>query len=121
VLGVWLLYSLQVSGAVLQQRKLELTDPTPTATSDYAFSFTIATAGTLGSIRFQVCSNDPIVDEPCVAPLGFDASAATLSTQTGETGFVISPASTANNLILTRALLRTPAVLQQTMAVWHLP
>lgn len=70
------------------------------------FRFNIATAGMLGSIRFQFCDNSPLYGDVCNPPAGFDvASSATLLSQTGETGFSISGLSDASNLILTR----TPA------------
>lgn len=57
----------------------------------------------LGSIKLEFCSNSPIPEEVCNFPTGFDASAAVLGSQSGETGFIIGPGSNANTLILTRA------------------
>lgn len=65
------------------------------------FSFTNLTTP-IGSLEFEFCSNDPIPENACVAPTGFDASAAVLTNQSGETGFSIHPNSTANDIILTR-------------------
>ncbi len=56
----------------------------------------------VGSISLLFCSNSPIIGDVCNAPTGFDASAAILSTQNGQTGFNIHPNSTINNIILTR-------------------
>ena len=90
-------------GAQLQQRSLQLSSAQLSANSNYNLSFTFASGGTLGSIRFQFCANDPIIDTPCTAPVGFDDSNAVLSTQSGETGFSILPsASTSNVLTLSR-------------------
>lgn len=89
----------------LLQRTLSLTDATPGQAVTYKFGFTFTASETLGSMRLQFCANDPIIDTPCTAPDGFDVSAAALATQSGETGFSISPISTANVLVLTR----TPA------------
>jgi hypothetical protein len=73
------------------------------ATTDYTLSFTGQTAGTVGSIRLQFCANDPLIGLPCTPPNGFDLSGASLSNQTGMTGFSIDTAdSTANVLVLGR-------------------
>jgi len=68
----------------------------------YNTSFFIPTSGTVGSIELLFCSNSPLDGDTCTTPSGFDASGATLSTQSGQTGFSIASSSTANNLILTR-------------------
>lgn len=87
---------------ILPQRSVTLASSIVSAVTDYKLSFTISTPGALGSIEFQFCSNDPIPQDPCVAPIGLDLSSAVLSVQTGETGFSISGASTTNKIILTR-------------------
>jgi hypothetical protein len=56
----------------------------------------------MGSIQFEFCQEDPLPFEPCTPPAGFDISGATLASQTGETGFIIDPGVTPNNLLLTR-------------------
>jgi hypothetical protein len=89
-------------GAELGNRELSLTDNTPSDVSTYQLSFTLATAGALGSISIQFCANDPLIGNPCVAPTGFSDSSTVLSSQTGQTNFSISAASTANQIILTR-------------------
>jgi hypothetical protein len=76
--------------------------------SEYRLTFGLASAGQLGSVLIQFCANDPLPETPCVAPAGFDASAATLDDQAGPTGFSISGASTANELILTRTPANEP-------------
>ena len=73
------------------------------ASATHLIGFTYTdTLTPVGSINFEFCSNDPVSTSPCVAPSGFDLSAAILSNQTGEGGFTIHSSSTANNLILTR-------------------
>lgn len=80
-----------------------LSDGTVGATATHVLSFTITDfTAPVGSIRFEFCSNDPIPDFPCTPPVGFDASAAVLDSQTGETGFNIHPSSNANKIILSR-------------------
>lgn len=57
----------------------------------------------VGSLEIEFCSNDPIPENACVAPAGFDATGVLLTSQSGEAGFTVHPNSTANDLILTRA------------------
>ena len=83
----------------------------PSAATSHTFSFEIASAGPLGSIRFEYCSNDPLIGAPCFAPAGLDVSSASLTSQTGETGFVINPLGTdANHLLLTRVVAAASTV-----------
>lgn len=72
------------------------------ATSNYRFAFESQTATNIGSIRFQLCSNSPWLVDACTVPVGLDFTGATLVSQSGMTGFTISPLTTANELILTR-------------------
>jgi hypothetical protein len=92
-------------GAQLGDRELQLSDDEVSTTANYLLSFELSTAGTLGSIIVQFCSNDPVPDDVCTVPAGLDVSSAVLSAQTGPGGFSISPATTPNELVLTR----TPA------------
>ncbi len=95
--GFW-----RVEAANFSTRELKLSDAQAGATARYQLSFSGQSAGTVGSIRLQICSNDPFPGQVCVAPAGFNFGAATLTSQLGMTGFSIHPASTANELILTR-------------------
>jgi hypothetical protein len=93
-----------------------LSDNRASSTATYKIAFDIVTADIVGSIRVQFCSNSALIDQPCTAPSGFDLSGATLSDQTGETGFSISPFSTANVLILTRSATgATPGSVSYTL------
>ncbi|HEX9679388.1 MAG TPA: hypothetical protein VGA08_02095 [Candidatus Saccharimonadales bacterium] len=93
----------------LLNRSLQVGTTEVSASTTYGFQFDITSASSLGSIRFQFCSNDPIPFNPCTAPTGFDISGATVGAQTGETGFTIDPVITPNELILTRVpTLATP-------------
>ena len=102
-------------GAQLGYRSLQLTSNEISAVGEYRLSFDLSTAGPLGSVLVQFCSNDPLAGTPCTPPGGFDDSTAVLTQQTGQTGFSISPASTANQLILTRP----PAVAGTGPASYH--
>lgn len=72
------------------------------------------TAVPVGSISLEFCSNSPIFGDVCNTPAGFDASAAVLAAQTGETGFSIHGNSTPTHLILTR----TPSVPSGAMSTY---
>jgi hypothetical protein len=99
-----------VSALQLQNREVRMNNPSASATSNYRFSFETASSSNIGSIRFQLCSNSPLEDDPCTAPSGLDVSGATLLAQSGITGFIISPLTTANELILTRTSAATTPV-----------
>lgn len=93
-------------GAELLNRTLTLSDSSASATNvTYKINVDLATAGTLGSIEFQFCSNDSFVGDPCTAPAGMDALSAHLASQSGATGFSIAGNSTSNDIIIGR----TPA------------
>jgi hypothetical protein len=103
MMGIQSLF-LKVKAAQLTQRSLEISNSSVNATNvSYDFSFTLATAGTLGSIVLELCTNDPFPLTPCVPPTGLSMSGATLSAQSGQTGFSIDASSTANKIVLTRA------------------
>ena len=84
----------------LQDRVLLLSNAFPSATADYTVSFYYNSSVAVGSIDFLFCDN-PIPYMPCDAPIGLDASAAALKSQTGEMGFSIASQST-NHIVLTR-------------------
>jgi hypothetical protein len=101
--GAGLILMGRTSAAELAPRSLELSDSTAGATNvTYQTAFTLATAGAVGSISIEFCSNSPLLTDPCTAPNGLDVSGAVLTNQTGATGFSISSSSTANDIILTR-------------------
>lgn len=89
-------------GVQILNRSLQLTDATASAKSTYRVGFLYTTPGTVGSVRIQLCSNDPVPDEPCTAPAGLDMSAAVITTQIGPNGFSKGPGSSANQIILSR-------------------
>jgi hypothetical protein len=89
------------SGAYLGSHAVKMSDATAGAQNvRYDVSFVIATPGTLGSVQIQFCSNGTLPDDPCDTPNGFDASGATIVSQSGTTNFTIDSA-TANTVILT--------------------
>ncbi len=70
---------------------------------NYKVGFSIATAGSIQSIAIEFCGNSALIEDPCVAPYGFDALNANLVNSTGISGFIISPSSTVNKIVLTHA------------------
>lgn len=75
----------------------------PSAVTTHTYGFQTVTAGLIGSIEFEYCSNSPFVGLSCTVPAGLDVSAAVLSTQIGITGFIVDPLTTANRIVLSRA------------------
>lgn len=97
---------LAASGTQLADRSLTLSDGRAGQTAvAYAFQFQPLTTDPIAMVRFQICANDPFPDTPCTAPVGFDAAGATLTDQSGDTGFTLSAQSTTNELVLERTAL----------------
>ncbi len=101
-------------GAQLGQRSFSQASADIGAKGLGTLNFNLTNSRTIGSIKIQFCSNDPLTDDVCVAPVGLDASQAQLTTQAGITGFSISSASDVNTIILTRP----PAVVGQGRATY---
>jgi hypothetical protein len=86
------IFSGSVSAAQLTSRSLTLQAGTtdagskPSGVVKHLFSFTTATTGNVGSIKFQYCL---AASGTCTTPAGLSTTAATLSNQTGATGFSI--------------------------------
>ncbi len=97
----------------LSFRRLQLSDSTAAVPNvSYNFSFNTMTTGPIGSITFQICSNYQYeLTDPCTPPAGFDATAATLTAQSGITDFSLDNgevgASTASKLVITRPVAST--------------
>jgi hypothetical protein len=68
----------------------------------YRVAFSTLGSSLIGSLRIQFCADSPLVDDPCAAPNGFDISSASLTSQTGITGFLISSNTTANEMVIGR-------------------
>lgn len=92
------------SAAKLTTRRLLVGTSEPSANTSHDFSFTIGTNGNVGSISFLYCTNTPFQNDSCDAPAGLDLTGASLDSQSGEVGFSIDGASTANNIILSRVV-----------------
>lgn len=93
---------LAATGSLLDERSLTISDSQAGATARYKFSFQSIATDPIQTVLLQLCANDPFAGAPCVAPTGLDVSAAVLTSQSGDTGFTISPQSSANQIVLTR-------------------
>jgi hypothetical protein len=104
------------NAAEFSNRSVTIGTSVPSAITTHTFNFDVVTSGTLGSIELEYCENSPLVGLPCTPPVGFSALSATLSSQTGETGFSIHANSTSNKIILTR----TPAAASPQAVMYEL-
>ena len=59
----------------------------PGGVVNHKFDFTLPTTGNVGSIKFEYCTN---ASATCVMPTGLVTTSATLSNQTGATGFTLT-------------------------------
>ena len=99
---VLLFIAPNISAAMrLQERSLYINNDEAGERSMYRLGFRFMSPLPVGSFELLFCE-DPIPYHPCDIPLGMDVSGASLSEQTGETGFTISQRST-NRLLFTRA------------------
>lgn len=96
-------FSGYAQAADLVNRSVTVSSSFPSEVVNHSFSLTTSTASNIGSIQFEYCSNSPLFVDPCVAPAGLNVATAGIFTQTGITGFSVSGASNANNLIITKA------------------
>lgn len=83
-----------------QNRSLFMQSVEPGATTSHTISFSYMSPSPVGSVDLEFCI-DPIPYHPCATPAGLDVSNATLTGQTGETGFSILYRTT-NRIVITR-------------------
>lgn len=102
LLMIWQVLAAPASGVLLGPRSLQISSGVISTTSIYKLTFDLSTPGQLGSIALQFCANSPNFNDICVTPPGLSVADAVLAEQSGQTGFTISAASDATNLILTR-------------------
>ena len=89
-----------VAALRFNQRSLYMQSSVPNAVTNYTVSFQYMSPDPVGSVDLLYCMS-PVPTDPCVAPVGLDASRATLTSQSGETGYTIFSQST-NHIILSR-------------------
>src|SRR5579872_6106945 len=98
--------------AQLGARSITIGSSQPSVITTHNFTFQTVTAGNIGSIQFEYCTNSPFAGTACTAPSGLSVTSANIISQSGETGFSIDPATTANDLIISRnPSLANPATL----------
>lgn len=76
-----------VNAAQLTSRALTLGSSTPSASTTHKFDFTIPASNSIGSIKFQYCTT---ASGTCTMPTGLSTTSATLSAQSGATGFTLN-------------------------------
>jgi hypothetical protein len=104
VIGAPLFLYGSSEAVLLSFRSLQLSDGTVGVTgAKYNFTFNTNTSGPLGSISFEVCSNYQYEStDPCTPPVGFDATGATLTGQTGISNFNMPTQPTGSKLLISR-------------------
>lgn len=105
VIGVVLAVALPASGAMLGPRSMTMSSSVVSAQSIYRFDFDLSTAGPLGSILIQYCTNTPEVNDPCVAPAGLTVAGVALTAQSGAVGFSVAAGTNANTIIISRSVM----------------
>ena len=93
----------------LINRSIRLSSSKASASTSHRLSFTVPTAGNIGSIAFEYCSNTPLLELSCTAPNGLDVSLASIDSQSGITGFTVHGLTTANKLLISRTPAAIPA------------
>jgi hypothetical protein len=80
------LIPLPATAAPLSPRSVTMSDTAASATSTYKFDFAPGTTGSVGSIEFLYCTT---ASGTCTTPTGVTTTSATLSAQSGATGFTM--------------------------------
>ncbi|MDZ7744730.1 MAG: hypothetical protein U5K77_03150 [Candidatus Saccharibacteria bacterium] len=88
--------------ALLTSRSVQVLNPQGGATTSYIFGFDINSSNSVGSIKFEFCSNTPLFSTPCTPPTGLDVSLASLDFEAGETGFSMHSATDDNTIVISR-------------------
>lgn len=92
----------------LENRSVTISSAVPSALTNEDFQLTIPSITSIGSIQFEYCSNSPNVSLACTAPTGLNVAGASLSSQSGNTGFSFdNGASNANTIVITRTAVPT--------------
>jgi hypothetical protein len=110
VIGIFIISPNQAGAGDLLSRRVLVGTSRPSAVTTHTVGFTLSTAGIIGSIDLEYCTNSPFIGLSCTAPAGLDVSAVSLSAQTGVTGFVVDPLTSINRIVLSRSPSATPAV-----------
>lgn len=89
-----------VYAARLENRSIEVSTALPSAVARHSFSMTPESVTPIGSIAFEYCANSPLIELPCAVPAGLDVSSASMSSESGNTGFSIDGTNTTSNRIV---------------------
>lgn len=100
-------YILPAQAATLDNRSVRIADSKADAITSHLFLFDVPAGSLVGSIVLEYCANSPLNTVTCVTPDGLDLLEASLDSQSGEGGFSVHPASTANKIILSRPPVMT--------------
>ena len=103
-------YGGKVNAADITNRSVRLSTSVASTNLPQTFTFTVAAGASVGSMSFQYCSNSPLRFDPCIPPAGLDASTASITTQSGETGFNIHANTTTNRIVITRLAAVTTGI-----------
>lgn len=88
--GAQLFVFSHASAGLVTSRSLRLSTSAAAATGvTYTLSFTTSGSYNFGSVRLELCSEDPLPNQPCSVPTGLDTTFANLGSQTGVSGFTI--------------------------------
>lgn len=103
LIGAGPFYAFKAEAAQISGRSLMMSSNKPGEHDvTYTVQFAPGTVGPIGSIEIQFCGNSALLEDPCVAPYGLDALNANLVSQSGTTGYYMSPDSDVNRIILTQ-------------------
>src|SRR5579862_2225174 len=73
------LFWKQSIAAQLGTRSIAIGSSQPSVVTTHTFNFMTTTAGNIGSIQFDYCTNGPFFGTPCTAPSGMSVSSATIN------------------------------------------
>jgi hypothetical protein len=96
-------FSFTAKADPLLSRSVRIGDSRTSVTTSHNYTFTISSAGTIGSIEFEYCDNTPFVGTSCGPPSGLNVAGATIASQTGATGFSVHGSTSSNRLVISRA------------------
>ncbi len=115
LIGVAPVFISDANAAQLTMRSIRILTSEISATTVHDYNFTLVSAGDIGSISFEYCSNSPLFEDSCTIPSGLDTSVPTFVYQGGETGFSIHSNTNSNKIVITRPVATpTPQAVQYT-------
>lgn len=109
------LVAVPANAAQITARKMTLGSSTTLTSTTHAYDFTLPTTGNVGSIRFLYCTT---ALGSCTTPSGLVTTTATLTNQTGATGFSIDTADVNGSPYITRTAssITGPLVVSYTLS-----